>query len=267
MESFPVEIEIFLVIIVGIGLFLYFRQKYGLNAQSLAFKVLIHAILCVVSFVVLVFVLFGLLNNHIIAVLIIMPPAFIYAVYVFWYLVKIVQGQEKRIRDLLQSSSETSINVANIATELAASASEVNASAEEIASTTQEVTNESRIVMESSNKIIKIMDILIDISKKTNLLALNASIEAGRAGEHGRGFGVVAEEVRKLAEESKSSVSSTSKEIDEIIKRIHSTTSAMEGINASSEEQTASMEEIAATANKLGILAEELKSKLTETKI
>jgi len=267
MESFPIGLEIVLVSIVGIGLLIFFKQKYKLRAQSLAFRVLFRAILCVVSFVVLIFILFGFLNNSIIAVLIVMPPAFIYAVYMFWYLVKIIQGQEKRIREMLQSSSEASINVANIATELAASASEVNASAEEIASTTQEVTNESRIVMESSNKIIKIMDLLTNISKKTNLLALNASIEAGRAGEYGRGFAVVAEEVRKLADESKNSVFSTSKEIDEIIKRIHSTSSAMEGINASSEEQTASMEEIAETANKLGNLAEELKSKLTETKI
>ena len=164
-----------------------------------------------------------------------------------------------------KAGTDASINVANIATELAASASEVNAASEEIASTTQEIANDSTIVMKSSGEIQRIMDIITNIAEQTNLLALNASIEAGRAGEHGRGFAVVADEVRKLAEESKNAVIGTSQKINEIINRIHATTSAMEGISASSEEQTASMEEITATANRLGSLAEELKNKLLES--
>ncbi len=163
---------------------------------------------------------------------------------------------------VLNAGTEASINVANIATELAASASEVNAAAEEIASTTQEIAQDSQNVLKSSGDIKNIMNLITSIAEQTNLLALNASIEAGRAGEHGRGFAVVADEVRKLAEESKAAVSGTSDKIEEILNRIHSTTAAMEGISASSEEQTASMEEITATANKLGSLAENLKETL-----
>ena len=179
-------------------------------------------------------------------------------------IVKRITRDTNNMQNILTVGTDASINVANMATELAASASEINAASEEISSTTQEVANDSQNMMISSNEIKRVMDIIVRISEQTNLLALNASIEAGRAGEHGRGFAVVADEVRKLAEESKNSVRKTGDKISEILRGIESTSNALEGINASAEQQTASMEEVSSTANKLGALAEDLKNSLAQ---
>lgn len=166
------------------------------------------------------------------------------------------------MKSIIEAASNASINVANIANELAASASEVNAASEEIATSTQNMTLETQEVISATNDIRNVMGIITNISDQTNLLALNASIEAGRAGEQGRGFAVVADEVRKLAEESKTAVRETNHKISSVISKINSSFSSMEGISASAEQQTASMEEVTSTAHKLGTLAEDLKESL-----
>jgi methyl-accepting chemotaxis protein len=90
-----------------------------------------------------------------------------------------------------------------------------------------------RVLGERSNEIGQIVEAINTIAAQTNLLALNAAIEAARAGEHGRGFAVVADEVRKLAEQSQESAG----RITSLIQVIQADTlRAMEVMEAGSKE-------------------------------
>lgn len=155
------------------------------------------------------------------------------------------------LREMSQSLEDSLTEIASTIEELAVSASNIHVNEQELNNGISEITS-------LSNQIDEISSFIKEIADKTKMLGLNAAIEAARAGEAGRGFGVVANEIRNLSEQSKSTVPKIKELTDGIIVKVNESSIKSQSSLASSQEQAAATEQITASIEAIISISEKL---------
>lgn len=144
--------------------------------------------------------------------------------------------------------------------EISAASQENAVSAGEINASEKVLYQEIISVQEKTRSIVEILSYIRSIADETKMLGLNAAIEAARAGEFGKGFGVVATEIRKLSEMSKETTKRIADLAQKIDSNVESVIRSSKATLMATQEQAAAGEEIAASIQELTSMIEELRN-------
>jgi hypothetical protein len=165
----------------------------------------------------------------------------------------------------IHESLERKETLLNAAKQLSLSASDFSASVQSLLAQAEEMAASGRTLKELSlqaNKQVGETDTVVsfikNVASETNLLGLNAAIEAARVGELGRGFGVVAEEVRKLAVNSSSSAAQITGTLDRVNESIQRISAEISQIDSASENQANIIQRLTAHSQQLLAMSEQL---------
>lgn len=142
--------------------------------------------------------------------------------------------------------------------DLSSSMEEVAAQAQQLNDTARALDGLGKSLSRDTQKTDEVINYIRTVAEQTNLLGLNAAIEAARAGDLGRGFGVVADEIRKMAADSSRSVKEITGALKNIQLGIDQLSQQANQIQTAMEEQAAVVEEVTAASSSLSTMAQEL---------
>lgn len=161
------------------------------------------------------------------------------------------KGTQVTLREMANNFENSLTGIASAIEELAAAATEIH-------SNEQSLNDNISEIISISDEINEVSAFIKEIADETKMLGLNAAIEAARAGEAGRGFGVVADEIRKLSSQSKSTVPKIEKLTGDIKRKVDEASAKSKGSLNSSQEQAAATEEITASIEEITSLSDQL---------
>lgn len=143
------------------------------------------------------------------------------------------------------------------------SSNNLMSASEQLAATAQELAQNTFGISRDIKEMDDVIELIKGVSDQTHLLGLNAAIEAARAGDQGKGFNVVAEEIRKLASKTNSSVKDISGKLKKIQETVLDLNNQIQQVSSVFQHQASSSEEIALRIEQLGSMSGEL-SKLAD---
>ncbi|MCM3741963.1 methyl-accepting chemotaxis protein [Oceanobacillus luteolus] len=155
--------------------------------------------------------------------------------------------------DKANKLSQIASNLSSVIGDVTNTVQEMAESVNELATNISYVSEKADEVTSSVDLIEQVSAVVKNIADQSNLLGLNAAIESARAGEHGRGFGVVADEIRKMATNSKDNVQEIQNITSQIKEVIEDLGKDIQKVNLESTSQSASIEELTATMEEINV--------------